>query len=144
VRRGDSLKRLSPGEQIGTAPFTESPPVVAEEILWSRYFNTYLMALQKAGVPVTRSEFQDVSIHPESGLANADSASLACHGIDGMWRAAGDPPAIVPLGECTGHHATASVLISAAYDVKKLEGGPDWLYGRNAANLGFQLEARAQ
>jgi uncharacterized protein (TIGR03435 family) len=146
VRQGANLKRLQPGDQVGTAPVMESLPV-AEEISWSRYWQAYLTALEKAGALAARREFKETTIQSQPGPVNGASAGFACHGIDGVWRSPlGSPaePTVVPLGECVGSHVTPSILISAAYDVKDIEGGPDWLYGRNSANLGFQIEAQAQ
>src|SRR5206468_10991514 len=146
VRQGAVLKTLRPGEQVATAPLMDSLPV-AEEIAWSRHWEAYLAALQKSGALPVRLEFQAASIKLQPGLPNRDFAGFGCHGTDGMWRAPWGTTAdslVIAKGRCTGNHVVLSALISAAYDIKDISGGPDWLYGRNPGDFeGFQIQASA-
>lgn len=143
VRQGGSLKRLLIGEQVASAPVQESLPV-GEEISWSRSYEAYMTALAQAGALPARREFESASITRQS--SSGETSNFACRGINGVWRvfSGSREPIAVPQGGCAGDHVTPSVLISAAYDVKTVEGGPGWVYGGDPANPAeFQIHAKA-
>jgi uncharacterized protein (TIGR03435 family) len=149
VQQDGTEKKLAAGEQAATNPAMPAVPV-AEEISWSRNAPAHLALLQRAEVtppqtpaPATsRLEFAAVSIKPNvrngprggyqflAGGANGPSWGFACHGTDGIQRAAfgTGPDLSVAQGRCVGNGVSVARLTTYAYGIPWRDGAavPDW------------------
>lgn len=149
VQQGAALDRLLPGEQLATAPSMKSLSV-SDEIAWSRNAAA-LRALLKQLTARPRVEFEVATIKfddPINGILDSPFAGLACHGTDGIRRAAfGSADFAVPKGKCVGGHVPLAHLIGFAHGVPRwrVYGGPDWLQSTNYISFqGFQIETKAK
>jgi uncharacterized protein (TIGR03435 family) len=97
-----------------------------------RFLAIALMAVTLLASPL---EFEVATIKPATGTGGVRSA---CHGIDSKF-ASEDPGARVPLGRCVITSGRLAHIVSFAYGVDSVEGGPGW------APMGerFDLTAKA-
>jgi uncharacterized protein (TIGR03435 family) len=80
--------------------------------------------------------FEVATIKPAAGTGGVRTV---CHGIDSRFEPE-DPGARVPLGRCVITSGRLSHIMSFAYGVVRVDGGPDW------ATMGdrFDIEAKAE
>ena len=98
-----------------------------------RFLATALMAIALLAGSL---EFEVATIKPAAGTGGVRTV---CHGIDSQF-APEDPGSRVPLGRCVGSSGRLGQLMSFAYGVDRVDGGPDW------ATTGerFDIEAKAE